>query len=682
MSARRRTQPRPQPGRGRVRPEPEAPLPRAALAASITAALSVGVYLFTLAPTVLNDDSGELVTVAHVLGISHPTGYPVYFLAAKLFDLLPFATPPVRVGLFSVACAAAASAGIAWAAAKLTDSAPAGLLAGLVAAFNGPMWSQATQVEVYALNALVVALAILVFVRWSATRRPRELVWLALIAGIGLAHHRTAIFFTAPMLIAVIALGRPRAKLLFKAALAGLAPLLCYLYLPIRAAARPPVMWTNLTDWSSFVTYMLGGGYREYVFARPAGEAADVAGKLLAGLSSELTLGGLALALIGLVSLLRRRRAVSVVLLVCVSLLTIWNLGYWVDDWQVFFIPCILAAGLWAGAGLAAAVSALRRVVGSRLPRAHNLLAAAILVLVPISLLQYNWSKASHRNEWEHYDAFRAIFAQIEPHGIYVTDRDRDLFVPMYLQIVEGERPDIFVISAFGTYDTTVQEPLLRPALPQMISHFTSIAASLTSEGQAREAARFAGRVAETVGGTRPVYCAVSLPGPPTDVPVVALWSDLYHITQERPELLAPEDDGRTAADFDRGVSLVRVAVEPQTVRPGDLLRMRLDWRCAQELQETPFVLLSLAQEDDLGNRIQPDGMLLKYATWLAYGVAPLPPTPPGSVYRQEVIGVAPTGMMPGRWRLWVGLGTGPDEGIAVLPVAEFEALPLTEPGA
>ena len=41
-------------------------------------AVSLAVYVKTLAPTVYGEDSGELIAAADTLGIPHPTGYPLW----------------------------------------------------------------------------------------------------------------------------------------------------------------------------------------------------------------------------------------------------------------------------------------------------------------------------------------------------------------------------------------------------------------------------------------------------------------------------------------------------------------------------------------------------------------------------------------------------------------------------
>src|SRR6266542_808761 len=46
-------------------------------------------YVYTLAPTVLPGDYAEFQMCAAILGIPHPTGYPLYILLGKVFTLLP-----------------------------------------------------------------------------------------------------------------------------------------------------------------------------------------------------------------------------------------------------------------------------------------------------------------------------------------------------------------------------------------------------------------------------------------------------------------------------------------------------------------------------------------------------------------------------------------------------------------
>ena len=107
------------------------------------------VYLRTLLPTVLDQDSGELVSAAHVLGVPHPTGYPMWTLLAHGFDLLPFGhNPAYRVALLSAISVAAGAGLLTWITITLSGAYFPGLFAGLAFGFWPPTWSQAVIAEV------------------------------------------------------------------------------------------------------------------------------------------------------------------------------------------------------------------------------------------------------------------------------------------------------------------------------------------------------------------------------------------------------------------------------------------------------------------------------------------------------------------------------------------------------
>src|SRR3989304_9859212 len=65
---------------------------------------SFTVYLLTLAPTIYIEDAAEFAAAVPTLGITHPSGFPLYMLLGKLFTILvPFGNMAFRVNLFSAA---------------------------------------------------------------------------------------------------------------------------------------------------------------------------------------------------------------------------------------------------------------------------------------------------------------------------------------------------------------------------------------------------------------------------------------------------------------------------------------------------------------------------------------------------------------------------------------------------
>src|SRR5437762_5413496 len=85
-------------------------------------AAAAALYVRTLAPSVLPGDYAEFQMCAAVLGVPHPTGYPLYVLLGKLFTLLPAGDVAYRVNLSSAVYMAGAAGMMYATAARLIGS--------------------------------------------------------------------------------------------------------------------------------------------------------------------------------------------------------------------------------------------------------------------------------------------------------------------------------------------------------------------------------------------------------------------------------------------------------------------------------------------------------------------------------------------------------------------------------
>ncbi len=188
--------------------------------------IAFGTYLYTLAPSVTLEDSGELAVAADYMGVPHPPGYPLWTLLAWFFQWVfhgitfhGYPNPAWAIGLMSATFAALACALLALLVSrsgadmlrgmKRTTHVlgfsveskicwTAGVSAGLLLALSPVLWSQAVIIEVYALNAFFMIVLLLMTYRWMS--RPHEnaaLYALAYLFGLGLTNHHT-LFFLAP----------------------------------------------------------------------------------------------------------------------------------------------------------------------------------------------------------------------------------------------------------------------------------------------------------------------------------------------------------------------------------------------------------------------------------------------------------------------------------------------------
>ncbi|HNT88936.1 MAG TPA: DUF2723 domain-containing protein [Candidatus Hydrogenedentes bacterium] len=206
------------------------------------------VYMRTLAPTVTGEDSGELITAAYALGVPHPPGYPLWCLAAHVFTWLPWGSVAWRVNLSSAFFSAATVFFVALLIVHLTRNRFAALAGALALAFSKTFWAHAVVAEVYALNALLIALCTLLIWRWRGHRRDSRLYAFALVYGLGLANHNTMVLL-GPVFAAYIlwadGLDPARWRAYARAALLVLLGLCVYLYLPLASRANPPMDWGN-----------------------------------------------------------------------------------------------------------------------------------------------------------------------------------------------------------------------------------------------------------------------------------------------------------------------------------------------------------------------------------------------------------------------------------------------------
>ena len=273
------------------------------LAAAALAGIVFAVYAAGACPTIYVGDSGDLVTAVHVLGIPHPTGYPLYVLLGKLWSvLIPVGTVAWRMSLFSAVCAAAACGALYRLCRSLALHPVAAAFSALVLAFSPSFWSEANVQRVYGLGALFVVLATTAAWRWQVRRDGKSLAWASFLCGLGAANH-------AFMAVYALALGglvltaepailrSPRRVVAAGGAFcAGLLP---YLYLPLRARAHPPLAWGDPQTLGGFFRVVSRREFWGRAWLEGPADLPVIAANYLGSFRAELTWAGVALALVG-----------------------------------------------------------------------------------------------------------------------------------------------------------------------------------------------------------------------------------------------------------------------------------------------------------------------------------------------------------------------------------------------
>jgi tetratricopeptide (TPR) repeat protein len=405
------------------------------------AALPFAVYAAGACRTAYVGDSGDLLTAIAVLGIPHPSGYPLYVLLAKLWSLVFFFLPlPWSVSLFSAACAAAA-AGVLYRTAR--ESGAGGLAsagAAWLLAFSPSYWAEANIQRVYALNALFLALALFFALRWQRDRRDRDLIACAFVCGLGASNH-------LEMGVAGIAIGifvlvtdlgiLKRRRVVAGCVLAGAAGLLPYLYLPLRARAHPLLDWGHPVTPSNFFQVVLRSDFWGRAWIRGPEDLAPIAADYGRGLLTESAWIGAVLALVAVVAARRKGWPVLLPLLVMIANAVTMALHGSRSDlfiWHRYYVPSYLALALMAAWGWQALSERVRPHV------------AALALLAPLTLAIGGW-RANDRSRYAiGEDYSRTLLRTLPPGAHLIASDDNILFILMYLNLGEGLRPDVDLI--------------------------------------------------------------------------------------------------------------------------------------------------------------------------------------------------------------------------------------------
>ncbi|NOZ06540.1 MAG: DUF2723 domain-containing protein [Chloroflexi bacterium] len=534
----------------------------------------LAVYLRTLAPTIatLFDDSLEFQLVAFQPGIAHPTGYPLYTLLGKLFTWLPVGDVAYRVNLLSAVAAAGAVTSLAWLLRRLGLPALAVLTGVLALAFSRTFWSQATIAEVYTLHALFVVLLLGLTLRLPEAPAGAHRVWYAWAAllGLSLTHHRT-ILLLWPALLAYLwwtrrtwADSRPPWKAVLGSALA---PLLLYLYIPLRGLSITSLDGTYENTWSGFWQWVTASGYGSFFSANPLAPHYAI-GDYLSLAGQQFGLLGWALAAVGLVAAWRQDRHRAGLFLLAGLTNLLFAVGYQVPDVEVFFIPVFLIVAIFIAWGAQMLVG-----WGARLHRQNPGAAGGLLVALVLLGMLPSWA-ASFRavdrsNQWAVYEDGLDALHQPLPDGAVVIGILGEMTRLRYFQQTAGLRPDLRTVAAD------------------------------------READRLAA-VRENMAAGRTVYLTRPLPGVESRY-ALAVEGPLIRVLPA-PLSGLPASVHRIDQPVSDDIALLAYQREPLARRDGNRLRLTLYWQPAERLPTSLKVSARLL--DATGEKIaQQDGI-------------------------------------------------------------------------
>ncbi|HDS29753.1 MAG TPA: DUF2723 domain-containing protein, partial [Firmicutes bacterium] len=337
----------------------------------------------------------------------------------------------------------------------------------LAYAFSPIFWSQAVVAEVYTLNTFLTALSLYFLCRWVEKRRDGWLYLAAVTMGLATTNHQLSLLLlpTTIYMLWLFSKGLKRPKnFWFKLAGLYLLGTLVYLYLPIRAAADPPLNWGNPDNLERFITAVFN----------PAGSQVSQGSRWLhffhalylwtVQFSPVIMLDGMKIPILiiwffgiwgiykGLSTGWRMARVFVVFMLL--NLFTI----LWVSRPKgqelmivgVYYLPVFLVFAVFMATGIREWLQHIQNLFkesGKTFLSVLLVLIIIILVLIPEYQYFQNRRDADRSNDYYARDYGTMLLDSCPPDTILIMNWD-DIFTIWYLQKVEEHRTDVIPVIA------------------------------------------------------------------------------------------------------------------------------------------------------------------------------------------------------------------------------------------
>jgi hypothetical protein len=446
------------------------------------------IYLLTIAPSVLQIDTGELATTAITLGIAHPTGYPLFTIMGYVFSLIPFPfTKIFQLNLLAAIYCASAVSIFSYTAKFILDNLSSfqfvkaikhkskkkkenkineftttassfelneitkiisAFFSGLILAFSKTFWFQSTSVEVYSLHLLLMMITILLLLKafiYSGKNTAISKYWIlfSIALACGFSNHLTTILIIPGVAFLYFANNgfnqRSIKQIVYMLLIFFPILFLIYSYLPIRAAQNPTLNWGNPVDLERLLRHFSAGQYRVWIFS-----SKEVAVKqfnyFLSNLPTEFLLSTIIAAAGFIISFLYAKKFFVFNFLVFLSAI-FYSINYDIVDIDSYFLLAYISLALFAVFGIA-------KLIQFAIKNKITLFAPAALIIIFIGFQVYkNFDEINQSKNFVFEDYTKTILNSVPKNSI-VFSYQWDYFISSsyYFQHVENFRKDVIII--------------------------------------------------------------------------------------------------------------------------------------------------------------------------------------------------------------------------------------------
>jgi hypothetical protein len=456
--------------------------------AVLTGLLIFIIYLITIAPTIIQIDAGELTAVQALLGIAHPTGYPLFTIVGYLFSKIPLPfTPAYQLNILAaIWCSLGAGffvytskfildnitkfsrtrkskknsgknsqKGIKASAAKsasLPDSIKyiASVGGGIFLGLSKTFWFQSTSVEVYSMHIFLISLIIFVLIKayvYEREGKPSSIKnpWLilAVALALGFSNHMTTLLILPGIAYFYFLKEKWSASSLKQIGLMLLVffPLLIifYSYLPIRASQNPVINWGNPVDFERIMRHISGKQYQVWLFSSAAAAKKQLA-YFINNLPSEFTFPFI-ISLVGLFVAYARARKLFLFLIITFIATVAYSINYDINDIDSYFLLAYIMLAYFSVFG----IIKIYEFITSGIYK--TAVVGSLIILLSAAEFFINFKEVNQSDTYTFEDYTKALISSTDKNSV-VFSYLWDYFVSAsyYYQYVEGFRKDVAIV--------------------------------------------------------------------------------------------------------------------------------------------------------------------------------------------------------------------------------------------
>ncbi len=415
------------------------------------------IYNFTLAPSVIQIDSGELAAVQATLGIAHPTGYPLFTIIGFLFLQIPLFESTIFQANFLAAIYCSISIGVF---SKLISEIISyrnlafdnnnlsfilvNITGSLVFGFSTTFWFQSTSVEVYSLHMLLIVFSLFALVKAHKSDDKKYWYLFAYSFGLALTNHMTSILIIPASVYLFFQKNKfSRQSFLFGIRLSlitSITSISIYSLLPILASQNPILNWGNPIDFEKFWRHFTGAQYQVWIFSSLEASKKQLS-YFIQNIPNEFYYPSLLIIIIGVYELYRELKQLFVFTFLLFLTTVFYSINYDIVDIDSYFLLAYLSFSIFLVFGSLKTLSLFEN------GKVRLFVSLTLLFLLPFSQLLQNYEKVDQSNNYVFEDYTKASLNSLPQNSILLSYQWDYLISPPYnFQFVEKYREDVSLI--------------------------------------------------------------------------------------------------------------------------------------------------------------------------------------------------------------------------------------------